>query len=119
MYHRKFDNVLIVSPSHAKMGISVKKDHITDTFSLDWIFKHFVKFNEEQEERVFGKRAARTIKGQKPVPGKTALSNEPVMNDARSRFMLSDAFRTLPSAAENKSGATQTPSTDPRTRDDL
>lgn len=47
MYYRKFDDVFMVSPSHAKMGIKVKQDNTTSTFSLDWLFKKFHDINEQ------------------------------------------------------------------------
>jgi hypothetical protein len=47
MYFKKFDDVFIVSPSHAKMGIKVRNENTTQRFSLDWIFKHIDKINEE------------------------------------------------------------------------
>lgn len=40
MYGGKFDEILIVSPSHAKMGIEdIPQDKRTSQFSLDWITK--------------------------------------------------------------------------------
>jgi ABC-type multidrug transport system ATPase subunit len=36
-YYRKFDNVLLISPSANKMGIKVKKDNLTQVFDLKWI----------------------------------------------------------------------------------
>ena len=47
MYHKKFDDVLLVSPSHAKMGVKVKMENVTSQFSLDWLFDRFEKINEE------------------------------------------------------------------------
>jgi hypothetical protein len=47
MYHRKFDDVIIISPSHAKMGIKVKPENTTARFSLDWLFAKFERINEE------------------------------------------------------------------------
>lgn len=56
MYSRKFDDVIIVSPSHAKMGIKVNKDNVTSRFSLDWLFSKFDDLNEKQMDEVFGNR---------------------------------------------------------------
>jgi hypothetical protein len=70
MYYRKFDDVLLVSPSHAKMGISVKKDNIESKFSLDWLFEKFDKINEEQMNKVFGHRLKMTVKDVKSATGK-------------------------------------------------
>ena len=39
MYHQKFDEVIIVSPSYSKMGLEVKEDNARNKFSLDWIFE--------------------------------------------------------------------------------
>ncbi len=57
MYYRKFDEVIMVSPSHAKMGIKVKPDNCTTRFSLDWLFAKFESINQEQLHTVFGFRA--------------------------------------------------------------
>jgi hypothetical protein len=46
MYYRKFDDILLISPSHAKMGVKIKQDNITARFSLDWLFKKFEEINE-------------------------------------------------------------------------
>lgn len=47
MYHHKFDHVLLVSPSYAKMGVSVKPQNSTTKFNLDWIFNRIDDINEE------------------------------------------------------------------------
>jgi ABC-type multidrug transport system ATPase subunit len=47
MYHRKFDEVLLVSPSHTKMDIPVKKSNVTSKFSLNWLFKKIEEINEK------------------------------------------------------------------------
>lgn len=91
MYHRKFDDVFIVSPSHAKMGINVKPENTTASFSLDWLFHKFETINEKQMERVFGHRMNRSTKDKSNAVGKIFAQGE-VMGDSRSRFLLSDAF---------------------------
>jgi hypothetical protein len=60
MYYKKFDDVFVVSPSHAKMGLKIKTDNTTQRFSLDWLFKKFDTINEEQMNDIFGSRAKRT-----------------------------------------------------------
>lgn len=56
MYYKKFDDVFIISPSHAKMGLKVKNENTTAKFSLDWLFKKIDKINEEQMDEIFGAR---------------------------------------------------------------
>lgn len=89
MYHRKFDDVLMVSPSHAKCGIKCAKENTTEDFSLDWIFSRFDKFNDEQLELIFGNKT----REEKKKPMEDPKERKPFMiNDHRSRFLLSDAF---------------------------
>ena len=38
MYAGKFEEVLMISPSYAKMGLELKDDNVRTKFSLDWIF---------------------------------------------------------------------------------
>lgn len=80
MYYRKFDDIFIVSPSHAKMGLKVKQDNTTAKFSLDWLFNKFAKINEDQLERVFGNRPGQTNRDKKTASGMT-LSSGMMMND--------------------------------------
>lgn len=47
MYYKKFDDVFLISPSHAKMGLKMKPENTTQRFSLDWLFKKFDLINEE------------------------------------------------------------------------
>ena len=56
MYYKKFDEVLMVSPSHAKMDVHIKEENVTGKFSLEWLFEKFDKINEKQLDRVFGHR---------------------------------------------------------------
>ena len=62
MYYKKFDDVFLVSPSHAKTGLKIKQENCTLRFSLDWIFKHIDKINEEQMDEIFGSKLKRTNK---------------------------------------------------------
>lgn len=75
MYYRKFDDVLLVSPSHQKMGLKVKKSNVTDIFSLDWLFDKFNRINELQKDAVFGRKAPATHKNFAPQKDKDTLSN--------------------------------------------
>jgi septin family protein len=56
MYYKKFDHVILVSPSHAKMDLKLKKENVASSFSLDWLFKKIDEINEKQLENVFGKK---------------------------------------------------------------
>ena len=56
MYHKKFDDVFLISPSAGKMGLKTKVDRQRTDFSLDWIFKQIEEINQEQAERCFGYR---------------------------------------------------------------
>ena len=96
MYHHKFDEVLLVSPSHAKMGIKVKVENTTSKFSLDWIFDRFNKINEKQLNEVFGNKLKSAVRKNKSETGKL-LGPGMVMNDNRSRFILGDMFKPMPS----------------------
>ena len=91
MYYRKFDDVFIVSPSHAKMGINVKPENATTQFSLDWLFDKFATLNEKQTEAVFGHRVTRTKDDKRNQMGKIYAEGN-MLGDQRSRFLLSDAF---------------------------
>lgn len=46
MYKGKFDEVIIVSPSYAKMDIDIDPKYASPVFSLDWIFDHIREFSE-------------------------------------------------------------------------
>jgi ABC-type molybdenum transport system ATPase subunit/photorepair protein PhrA len=99
MYYRKFDDVFIVSPSHAKMGLKVRKENSTAQFSLDWIFGKFAEINEKQLDRVFGSKLKRSSKDKKSANETRTLASGVLMNDGRSRFLLSDAFNSTPAGA--------------------
>jgi len=47
MYHKKFDEVVLVSPSYAKMGIKIKEENTTSKFSLDWLFGRLDAINDK------------------------------------------------------------------------
>jgi hypothetical protein len=47
MYHQKFDEVILISPSYAKMGIHLKEENTSSKFSLDWIFDRFESINDK------------------------------------------------------------------------
>lgn len=92
MYYRKFDDVFLISPSHAKMGIKIKPENTKAQFSLDWLFKKFDEINEEQLKTIFGNVHDRSVKTKKSATGKSTLAGGTVLNDNRSRYLLSDAF---------------------------
>lgn len=46
-YFQKFDNVLLISPSASKMGIRVKKENMTQVFSLPWIQEKLLEINKK------------------------------------------------------------------------
>ncbi len=110
MYYRKFDDVFIVSPSHSKMGLKVKKDNTTETFNLDWIFQKFETINEEQLEATFGSRKNRTTKKNEDRAKGGGLGSALLLGDSRSRFMLSDAF----AGATNSGGVKPQTKLDPK-----
>jgi uridine kinase len=95
MYYRKFDDVLLVSPSHAKMGVKVKNENTTANFDLDWIFEKLEKLNQDQLQNVFGHKLKLTAKDRKSDTGKL-LGPTTVLGDQRSRWLLGDMFRPLP-----------------------
>lgn len=47
MYYKKFDEVLLVSPSHTKMDLKIKKSNVSAKFSLDWVFNKIGEINEK------------------------------------------------------------------------
>lgn len=96
MYYRKFDDVLLVSPSHAKMGLKVKNENTSAHFDLDWIFSKFDKINEDQLNKVFGHRLKSSTKDKKSITGKL-IGGRMTLNDGRTRFLLGDMFKPLPS----------------------
>lgn len=46
MYHKKFDQVILVSPSYAKMDIKVRQENVKSKFNLDWIFQRIESINQ-------------------------------------------------------------------------
>lgn len=100
MYGHKFNDVLLISPSHAKMGISVRKENITDEFSLDWLFQKFDVMNEEQNERVFGFHGDRSVKPKQDAKGRVLGGEQMVVGDQRARWLLSDAFASVRKAKD-------------------
>jgi len=46
MYHKKFDDIFVISPSHAKMGLKIRPENTTAHFSLNWLFDKFYTINE-------------------------------------------------------------------------
>jgi len=96
MYHRKFDDVLLVSPSHAKMGIRVKQENVTPKFDLDWIFDKFDKINRDQLDVVFGHKLKHSLEEKKDSTGRV-IGPGTLLNDNKSRWLLGDMFRPLPS----------------------
>ena len=51
-YKKKFDHVLIISPSANKMEIPVTKENMQQSFSIGWIEERLMEFNKKQAERV-------------------------------------------------------------------
>lgn len=51
-YFQKFDNVLLISPSASKMGIRVKKENMTQVFSLPWIQEKLLEINKKQKQKI-------------------------------------------------------------------
>lgn len=51
-YYQKFDHVLLISPSATKMDIRVKKENLTQVFSLKWIEDKLFDINKKQKERI-------------------------------------------------------------------
>lgn len=103
MYHKKFDEVLLVSPSHAKMDIKVKKSNVTAKFSLDWIFHKIGEINEKQQDAIFGHSL-----GGKKLPndkltatGKHKVQSAHVLNDKGSRFQMSEVIKKAMGKAES------------------
>lgn len=96
MYHKKFDDVFIISPSHAKMGIKTKKDNTNAQFNLDWIFNKIEEINDDQINEVFGNHLAVSAKEKKNLQGKPM--SDAYVNDSRSRFLIGDMFKTTPGA---------------------
>ena len=47
-YYKKFDEVLIVSPSLGKLNMNVPKENTKTTFELNWLHEKIKKFNKEQ-----------------------------------------------------------------------
>ena len=48
MYKRKFDKVLLISPSASKTGLRLPKDCINLEFDIEWIFAQLGKVMEKQ-----------------------------------------------------------------------
>jgi len=44
-YYKKFDQILLVSPSANKMGVPVKKGNKNTEFSMSWIENKLMEFN--------------------------------------------------------------------------
>jgi hypothetical protein len=38
----------MISPSHAKMGLPMPDENMTDSFNLDWVFKKIDEVNDKQ-----------------------------------------------------------------------
>lgn len=90
MYYKKFDEVVLVSPSYAKMGIKIKEENVRTKFSLDWIFQRLDTFNQKQSEKVYG----HNLGGKKlpqdklsNVTGRT-VKQQVVLKDENSRFQM-------------------------------
>jgi len=46
-YKKKFDHVLLVSPSANKMEVPVHKDNMNQVFSIKWIEDRLLEFNKK------------------------------------------------------------------------
>lgn len=88
MYHKKFDEVIQVSPSYAKMDIKIRQENVKSKFNLDWIYKRIELINEEQYEKIYGHSlGGKNLHGDKlSATGKTKIANSTVLNDNKSRF---------------------------------
>lgn len=95
MYKQKFDYILLVSPSHAKMGLKVDKKYVTDKFSLDWIYNNFSTINEKQTDKIFGHRMGgkKLVKNYKDATGKQISGKTFVLNDSGNRFVTNDFMK--------------------------
>jgi seryl-tRNA synthetase len=51
-YKKKFDHVLLVSPSANKMDVPVHKDNMNQVFSIKWIEERLLEFNKKQSQRI-------------------------------------------------------------------
>lgn len=51
-YYQKFDDVLLMSPSATKMEIKVRKEHMTQVFSLKWIEQKLWEINKKQQQSI-------------------------------------------------------------------
>ena len=47
-YYKKFDTILLMSPSASKMGIPLKKEFMTTEFSMSWIADQLMTINLKQ-----------------------------------------------------------------------
>ena len=54
-YKKKFDHVLLVSPSANKMEISVPKENMKQGLSLQWIEERLMAFNKTQAARLISR----------------------------------------------------------------
>lgn len=97
MYSEKFNEILLVSPSYAKMDLNVRAESATTRFSLDWIFDKLEVINEDQQQKMFGHSfgGRRLANDKRSATGATQLTNTALMGDQRSRFYMADHLRKM------------------------
>lgn len=47
-YRGKFDNIMLISPSHSKIGLPLNANDTSSEFSLEWIYRNLDKVNKNQ-----------------------------------------------------------------------
>lgn len=110
MYNKKFDDILLVSPSYSKMDLNIPHENSSTRFSLDWIFDKLDMINEDQQEKIYGHAygGRRLANDKMSATGKKQITNTAVMADQRSRFYLADHLRKMnltdKAGFSNKSG---------------
>lgn len=96
MYHKKFDEVLLISPSYAKMGLKIKEENVRSKFSIEWIFEKIQAINEKQMEKVYGhSMGGKKLKEDKLTSVGRVKKSGAVLNDNKSRFEMAAMIKRV------------------------